>query len=164
MHKNSYLIFITILVTFGQAFTTMTKVRFYDTDFIPGSGLTYSVIAARYKAMWIFVRHRGRTTWEIAGGHIESGEGPHETAVRELAEETGATDFTIICVATYSVEKEGNTGYGRLFFADVSQIGPINDTSEIEEILLSGELPSDLTYPDIQPYLFRRVLEYLSEG
>ena len=164
MHKNNHLIFITILGTFGQVFTNMTKVSFFDTDFVPGSGLTYSVIAARYNGMWIFVRHRGRTTWEIAGGHVEPGEEPHEAAGRELAEETGAIDFSMICVATYSVDKEGNTGYGRLFFADVSHIGPITDTSEIEEIMLSGDLPSDLTYPGIQSRLFRRVLEYLSEG
>ncbi len=36
-------------------------------------------------------------------------------AGRELAEETGAEEFKLHCVATYSVEKDGRMGYGRLF-------------------------------------------------
>ena len=42
--------------------------------YIPDSKLTYSVISARFESKWIFVRHQKRSTWEIAGGHIEKGE------------------------------------------------------------------------------------------
>lgn len=139
----------------------MTEVNFYDQEFLPEAGLTYSVISARYHGNWIFVRHQKRTTWEIAGGHIEVDETPYEAACRELTEETGATDFMIECVSTYSVSINGVTGYGRLYFAEANKIGPIPDISEIAELVLRDSLPDNLTYPDIQPFLFKRVLRYL---
>lgn len=147
-----------------DSISCMTRVTFFDHDYVPPAGLTYSVIAANHGGKWVFVRHRGRTTWEIPGGHIEQGETPDDAAVRELAEETGARDFSIVCVATYAVEKDGETGYGRLFYAAVGDMGPVNDTCEIEEVILSANLPSMLTYPDIQPHLHRRVVEYLPGG
>ena len=139
----------------------MTTVRFYDPAFVPPGRLTYSVISARFNGKWIFVRHRTRITWEIAGGHIEDHESPGEAAFREAMEETGAREFSLDCVATYSVEKDGTTGYGRLYFAEVTKLGDIPDVSEIAERKLSGHLPENLTYPDIQPLLFRKTIEFL---
>ena len=141
----------------------MTRVRFYNISFIPGKELIYSVIAARFQGKWIFVRHNEHSTWEIAGGHIEPGESPGDAAERELIEETGAKEFKIECVSGYSVEKEGSTGYGRLYFAEVTSLGEIPDKSEIAEICLFESLPENLTYPDIQPHLFARVLEFLEK-
>ena len=88
-------------------------------------------------------------------------ETPFEAAGRELMEETGALKFNIDCIATYSVERDGVTDYGRLFFAEVLEMGAIPDISEIAEVILMDHLPDNLTHPDIQPHLFNRVLEYL---
>ncbi|MGD0341044.1 MAG: NUDIX domain-containing protein [Bacteroidales bacterium] len=139
----------------------MTEVKFYDPEFVPPAHITFSVITARFKGSWIFVRHRDRTTWEIPGGHIEKGESSDEAASRELKEETGAIDFTLKCVATYSVEKDCSTGYGRLYFAEVERIGEIPDISEIAEKAMADNIPENLTWADIQPYLFRKVKSYL---
>ncbi len=140
----------------------MTEVKFYDTVYEPDKKLTYSVISARYNGKWIFVRHHKRKTYEIAGGHIEKGESSHDAACRELMEETGALLFDISCIATYSVKKKGEKiGYGRLYFAEVHELGPIPDMSEIAEIVLRDKLPKHPTHPDIQPHLFRRTVEYL---
>ena len=140
----------------------MTEVNFYDPLFIPESKLTYSIISARYRNSWIFVRHHKRTTWEIAGGHIEKEETSFEAAGRELMEETGALKFNLECIATYSVTLDGETGWGRLYIAEVFEIGPIPDVSEIAEIVLSNHLPENLTYPDIQAHLFTRTIEFLN--
>jgi 8-oxo-dGTP diphosphatase len=140
----------------------MTKVNFYDPLFVPDFNLTYSVISARFQDKWIFVRHHKRATWEIAGGHIEEGETSLEAAGRELMEETGALKFDLNCIATYSVTMNGETGWGRLYIAKVFEIGPIPDVSEIAEVKLSDHLPENLTHPDIQPYLFKKTIEYLT--
>jgi hypothetical protein len=42
-------------------------------------------------------------------------------------------------------------------------MGQIPDKSEIAEVQLMDHLPENLTYPDIQPILFARALEYLKE-
>jgi 8-oxo-dGTP diphosphatase len=142
----------------------MTEVKFYDPLFEPDVKLTYSVISAKFENKWIFVRHHNRSTLEIAGGHIEEGESSDEAARRELMEETGAKKFKLDCVATYSVKIDGKTGYGRLYLADVFEMGPIPDISEIDEIILLDHLPERLTHPDIQPHLFDRTIEYLKLG
>ena len=140
----------------------MAEINFYNPLFIPESKLTYSIISARYRNSWIFVRHHKRTTWEIAGGHIEKEETSFEAAGRELMEETGALKFNLECIATYSVTLDGETGWGRLYIAEVLEIGPIPDISEIAEIVLMDHLPENLTHPDIQPHLFTRTIEFLN--
>ena len=126
----------------------MTEVRFYESLFVPDSKLTYSVISAKFRDNWIFVRHQKRITFEIAGGHIEAEETSFEAAERELMEETGALKFRLECIATYSVTMNGETGWGRLYIAEVFEIGSIPDMSEIAEIILSDHLPENLTYPE----------------
>ena len=76
-------------------------------------------------------------------------------------EETGAVEFTLSCVSSYSVFKDGITGYGKLYFAEVFRLGPIPAISEIAGICMFDHLPENLTHPDIQPHLYRKVLEYL---
>jgi 8-oxo-dGTP diphosphatase len=142
----------------------MTEVTFYPPTFEPGTKLTYSVISARYNENWIFVRHNKRTTWEIAGGHIEDGETSFEAAGRELMEETGALKFNLECITTYSVTKDSETGWGRLYLADVTELGPIPDMSEIAEITFLDKLPDNPTHPDIQPLLFKKTLEFIGLG
>ncbi len=141
----------------------MTEVKFYGPSFVPESGLIYSVIAARDPTEWIYVRHRDRNTWEIPGGHIEDTETPDQAASRELMEETGALEFSIECVATYSVLQDGRTGYGRLYLANVIQMGPVPDVSEIAEVKIMEGLPGNLTYPYIQTHLFERISSRLEK-
>lgn len=141
----------------------MTEVKFYDPRYEPHADLTYSVISAKYKNKWIFVRHHKRKTFEIAGGHIERGETSFEAAGRELTEETGAVKFSLECIATYSVKKNGETGWGRLYLAEVTVLGPVPDVSEIAEVILLDQIPDYPTHPDIQPFLFKKTLEYMKK-
>lgn len=140
----------------------MTIVKFYSPEYDAPDKLTYSVIAGKHKGKWIFVRHHKRNTFEIAGGHIEVGETASDAAKREFHEETGAVSFNIECIATYSVAKDGHTGWGRFYFAEVESFGQIPDMSEIAEVKLLDHMPEKLTHPDIQPHLFGFVSDYLN--
>lgn len=115
--------------------------------------LTYVIIGARYRGEWIFVRHRDRQSWELPAGHIEAGEGPDRAAVRELYEEAGVVNSSLTVISDYGVSDGGKKAYGRLYFAEVQELEPLPE-HEIEEIILSGELPSHLTYPEVQTLLF----------
>lgn len=136
------------------------KVELYSLD-INAKKLGFVVIQAKYQGKWIFVRHKNRTTWEISGGHIEAGESPDIAAIRELKEETGALDYQLIPVCNYSVDNDGIKTFGRLYYADIYQLGELE--YEIEEIALSDELLSNLTYNQIQPYLFDRIIKFIND-
>jgi len=130
-------------------------IRFYELGAVPESRFLYAVIAARYRGKWVLVRHKERQTWEIPGGHKEEGEGIDTTAARELMEETGAKAFKIAPVCIYSVDAGEGESFGQLFRAQIAELGPLPD-SEIAEVRLLDELPENLTYPAIQPALFRK--------
>jgi 8-oxo-dGTP diphosphatase len=130
------------------------KTEIHSPGSVPDSKLTYVVMAATYYGEWIFVRHRDRTTWEMPAGHIEPGETPVQAAVRELFEEAGVFRSSLTHLCDYAVTAGERTEYGRLFKADVEEMTEVLEF-ETDEILLTGELPAELTYPDVQPALFR---------
>lgn len=80
----------------------MVEVKFYDS--IDDKLLKFAVIISKTNGKWIFCKHRERDTYEVPGGHRESGEDILSTAKRELMEETGATDFTIKPICVYSCQ------------------------------------------------------------
>lgn len=133
----------------------MTKVRFYEHT--EDKLLKFAVIISRSRNQYIFCRHRKRNTWEIPGGHRENGENITDTARRELYEETGALEFDMKPVCVYSVmpdNPDDEETFGMLFFADIRRF-EAELHSEIEEIMITDELPESWTYPDIQPALIK---------
>ena len=72
-----------------------------------------------------------------------------------MQEETGATAFDLQSVCVYSVTDsdnfDGAETYGLLCTAQVHAFGPID--SEMEKIVLTADLPTQWTYPQIQPKL-----------
>ncbi|HBD65022.1 MAG TPA: DNA mismatch repair protein MutT [Clostridiales bacterium] len=141
------------------------KVNFYDE--VDDVELKFAVIMTRYKNKWVFCKHRERETYEMPGGHREAGETINEAAVRELQEETGAIDFKIRPVSVYSatgktrLNQSGAESFGMLFFAEVQSF---KDTleNEIEKIEFFDKIPEKLTYPEIQPYLYDKVMESIN--
>ncbi len=138
----------------------MLRVGFFEIGHVPNNQYRYAVIVTRSCGKWVLVRHKNRATWEVPGGRRESGELVDTTARRELAEETGAVQFSITPVCDYQVATNGDETFGRLYFAEVIRMGPLPDL-EIGETRLFDSLPADLTYPAIQPYLVHRVSEFL---
>lgn len=132
------------------------KVKFYDTA--DDSLLKFAVIISKSDGKWVFCKHKERNTFEEPGGHRESGESIEETAKRELMEETGALEFSIKPVCVYSVtgrNRVNNTGgemFGMLYFAEITKFEK-ELHSEMEKVFLSDTLPSNWTYPLIQPKL-----------
>lgn len=126
-------------------------VRFYEE--IEDSLLKFAVIIAKKDGKFIFCKHKERETYEIPGGHRETGESVFEAAKRELYEETGAVGYEIRPICVYSVLKDGcDESFGMLYFAEVKEL-EAELHSEIEKIVLMDALPESWTYPDIQPKL-----------
>ena len=132
-----------------------------------GAPIKYSVIAARFQGRWVYCKHRERDTLEIPGGHREEGETPEQAARRELYEETGAESFSLAPICVYSVKErrgaEISESFGMLSFAEIDRFGPMPDF-EMERIELCGGLPERLTYPLIQPMLFRKAESFLAQS
>lgn len=122
--------------------------------------LRFVVIFARMNGKWIYARHKERDTWETAGGHIEPGETPYEAAKRELYEETGAIDFDLESVFDYSVHTATRFSYGRVFFADVHKLGKLPE-SEMAQVRLFDSIPDTMTYPQILPLLYHKMLNHI---
>lgn len=135
-------------------------VGFHDLD--DSVSLKFSVIVSKDKDGFVYVKHQDRDTWEIPGGHIETGETATEAAHRELKEETGALDYDLEVVCDYSINVDGSITYGRIFFAEIRcYSGSLEH--EIEHVLSFVEMPQNLTYPDIQPLLFQEILSRIPE-
>ena len=134
----------------------MVEVKFYDT--VNDELLKFAVIISQSNGKWVFCKHKERDTFEVPGGHRETGEKIEDTAVRELKEETGAVDFNIKPVCVYSVkgktrvnENAAKESFGMLYAAEIFSFEEIH--SEIEKIVLSDDLIRQWTYPLIQPKL-----------
>ena len=120
-------------------------IEFHDCDASIGVDLTYVIIGARYREKWVFVKSRKRGNYELPAGHIIENELPEDAAVRELKEETGAVRFSIECVNIYSVTEGSETGWGKLFFAEIYDLVEIIDKNEIR-IFLCQHLELGFTF------------------
>ena len=139
----------------------MLEVKFYES--VDDRLLQFAVILSQSQGKWVFCKHKERSTYEIPGGHREENEAILSTAKRELYEETGATAFTIRSVCVYSVtgknrvNETGDETFGMLYFADITEFEPTLH-SEMEKIVLLDDLPTQWTYPEIQPLLVQEFL------
>lgn len=148
----------------------MIEVKFYDE--VSDEKLKFAVILTKTNGKWVFCKHKERMTYEVPGGRRESGESILHTAMRELYEETGALLFDITPVCVYSVVRneettsynkdsiaEADESFGMLYFAEIEKFeGELH--SEIESILITEEMPTNWTYPLIQP----KLLEYAKKA
>ena len=130
------------------------KCEVYDLNHF--SNYKFVVIIAKYQGSWLLCKHKKRTTWETAGGHIEPGETPLEAAKRELYEETGAILYRIEPVFDYWAADDVSEADGMVFYAEIKELGDLPE-SEMERVKCFSALPLNLTYPDITPKLARHL-------
>ena len=135
----------------------MMGVNFYDKT--EDNLLKFAVIVSKSDGKWVFCKHKSRNTLEVPGGHREPNENIIDTARRKLVEETGAIDFDLKPVCVYSVTNKNNSDgeetFGLLCYAEIHSFGEIH--SEIEKIIITDELPTNWTYPAIQPFLIKEL-------
>ena len=140
----------------------MEILRFYDIvpfDAVADNRLEYSVIAARQNNQWLCVRLKGLESWCFPGGRREKGESIEENARRELFEETGAVDFSMVRLGLYGVDhrnSEDNSririSWGALYGADIRTLEAVPEDFEIAERRLFDKFPLDnARFPFIMP-------------
>ncbi len=139
------------------------EVNFYEN--VDDTLLKFAVIVSKTNGKLVFCKHKERDTYEIPGGHRESGETIIEAAKRELMEETGAAQFSITPVCVYSVKgktrvnkNSDDISFGMIFVADIVSFEK-ELHSEIEKIMITNDLNNAFawTYPAIQPKLLEEV-------
>ncbi|MDD3243841.1 MAG: NUDIX domain-containing protein [Eubacteriales bacterium] len=135
----------------------------YPLGSVADEAITFVVIVSREKDRWLYCRHGQRQTWEIPGGHREAWESCQEAARRELYEETGALQSSLLPVCVYGVIKDdAPPSYGALYFAQVQERGPLPPL-EIAEVRPFAQPPLAQTYPNIQPFLWQWTCDFLTK-
>lgn len=132
----------------------MLEVKLYDLGYCSEEEYTRVVCVARYKGKYVFCYNKKRNGWEIPGGHIEEGETWQDAAKREMYEETGATKIEVEPISVYKI-----SSFALLCYCEILEMGDLPDDYEMNEILLSDELPDNLTYPDTFKLYFDTVKE-----
>ncbi|MBP8855713.1 MAG: NUDIX domain-containing protein [Oscillospiraceae bacterium] len=134
----------------------MVDVNFYECA--KDALFKFAVIVSKHNGKWVFCKHKERNTYEFPGGHREQNEPIYETAKRELWEETGAIKYHLEPICVYSVKKDAEETFGMLYFADIIEFENLPPL-EMEKIELFDELPTQWTYPLIQPLLLEQIIK-----
>lgn len=132
----------------------MFEIKTFDLGYCDESEYTRVICVCRYKDKYLFSYNKKREGWEIPGGHIEEGETWEEAVKREMYEETGATKIKVTSVCVYKIST-----YGILCYCEILELKKLPEEYEMSEIMLSDELPDNLTFPDSSKIYFETVKE-----
>ena len=127
------------------------KCHIFPLDFL--TDYEYVAVCSYYMGKWILSKHKQRECWEHQGGHIEKGETPLNSAKRELYEESGIKNATLIPLCDYIGYHSNRQANGKVYLAIVNQLSDLPE-SEMESVSLFDKLPNELTYPIVTPCFF----------
>lgn len=130
----------------------MFEINTYELGYCDETEYTRVVCVCRYKDKYLFSYNKKRKGWEIPGGHIEEGESWEEALKREMYEETGATKIKITPVCVYKIST-----YGLLCYCEILELEKLPKEYEMSEIILSDDLPDNLTFPESSKLYFDTV-------
>lgn len=129
----------------------MKEVKLFDLGYCSETEYTRVVCVCKYKDKFVFSYNKKRNGYEIPGGHIESGESWVDAAKREMYEETGAVKIKLTPICVYKI-----TTFALLCYCEILEMEDLPNY-EMEKILLSDDLPQNLTYPDTYKLFFNTV-------
>ncbi len=112
------------------------------------SNIKYVAILTRYRGKWVYAFHGERGSYEHPGGHVEPGETAAQAARRELYEETGITKARLYPLWDYEYMWRNGKGRnnGRVYFAEVDELGELPECSEMTHVMLYDTVPENYTY------------------
>ena len=139
------------------------EISFHTIEDIQDNDVLYAVVVPRFNDKWVFVRHKESESWEIPSGKRKNHEDIFKTAEKMVIEKTGAKTYTISPICIYSVNRNSGVTYGLLCYSEIIEFGNTSGAESIE-VKEFDEIPDNLTYPLIQPELFRKVKENAEEN
>lgn len=135
----------------------MFEINTYDLGYCDEREYTRVVCVCRYKDKYLFSYNKKRGGWEIPGGHIEEGESWEEAAKREMYEETGATKIKVTPVCVYKIST-----FGLLCYCEILELEKLPEEYEMSQVMLSDDLPDNLTFPESSKLYFDTVREKMN--
>lgn len=136
----------------------MKEIKTYELGYCEEKEYTRVVCVCKYKNKFVFSYNKKRNGWEIPGGHIEEGETWQDAAQREMYEETGATKIKLEPVCVYKIST-----FALLCYCEILELEELSKDYEMSKIMLSDELPDNLTFPDAFKLYFEIVKKYLNK-
>lgn len=136
----------------------MNEIQLFDLGYCKEEEYTRVVCVCRYQGNYIFSYNKKREGYEIPGGHIEEGETWIEACKREVYEETGGIIKEIRPICVYKI-----SSFGILCFAEIEKLDELPKEFEMEKIVITDELPENLSFKESHTLFFNKVLSKLEE-
>lgn len=116
-----------------------------DTPLIPTlykmTPITFSICVVKRGDQYLLHYNPQRQNWEHAGGGIEDGEHPDDTAVRELFEETGQVANNVRCVGVLKIHFNWNNSveYAPVYIGEIDALVPFTPNNESTKLIFWDE-------------------------